>query len=213
MINETVTLEQLYASYSQEGVIAIIAGIIIGCLFVAFFGFRFIKIEIILSAALTGYEFGASNLGLAIGDTELGFDAGIILGIACAVIFGLLAIKIYKAYVYFLGGVFGVIVGLLVPILVLGMLEVPESVGVIAGIVAAVLLAVPAAKLFYKLFKGFYIFSSSIIGMVFASAALSLLIFGENDMAVGVAVLIGVVLSVPAMIFQAKINAGRTLDD
>ena len=209
---ETTGLEQLFETYSMDILIPTFIGLIIGFAFIAFFGYRFLKIEIILSAIFTGYDFGSRTLGLAVGDAVSGVDLGIILGIACAVVFALLSIKIYKWYIYFIGGLFGAIFVFAIGVSV-GAALGSETVGLIVGIILAVLIFVPAAKLFYKIFKPFYIILTSVVGMVFSAIYVALLVFGIDESALSAAMLIGLALSIPAMIFQFRINRGRSFDD
>ena len=68
MVTDTSTLEQIYSQYSALEINTILIGFIIGALLAAFFSFRFLKLSIVISAALTGYEFGAVTLGAALGE-------------------------------------------------------------------------------------------------------------------------------------------------
>lgn len=202
------TLEQLYAETALTDLYIAFAIMAALFLFIAFFGFRFIKIEIILSAAVTGYDLGSGVLATAIGDKIQGFDAGIVLGIACAVVFGLIAIGLYKFYIRFIGGMLGAVIGYMLSVAILSSL-VNEIVSYIVGIVFAIVFAIIVSKLFFKAFKAIFIISSSVVGMTLASACISLIAFSENEVALGAAMLVGLVLSIPAAIAQFRMNRGR----
>jgi len=209
---DTSGLEQLFETYSTDILVPTFIGLIIGFAFIAFFGYRFLKLEIILSAIFTGYDFGSRTLGLAVGDAVSGVDLGIILGIACAVIFALLSLKIYKWYIYFIGGLFGAVFCFALCESV-GMAMESATVGTVVGIILAILVFVPAAKLFYKIFKPFYIILTSVVGMMFSALYVAILVFGINESALSASLLIGLVLAIPAMICQFMINRGRKFDD
>lgn len=205
---ENMTIEQLFAQFPRSELNAAFIGLLIGSLFLAFFGFRFLKLEIVLSAVVAGYEFGADKLGLAIGDAGLGFNLPVILGIACALIFGLLSFKFYKLYIYLVGGAIGAALGFVIPFALIENVVI----SIIVGVILAIVLAILGAKLFYKFFKPIYIFSSSFAGSIMAATYLSLLIFGANESMLGGFIIGGFVLTVVAMIFQFRLNKDRELD-
>ena len=204
---ENMTIEQLFAQFPRSELNAAFIGLLIGSLFLAFFGFRFLKLEIVLSAVVAGYEFGADKLGLAIGDAGLGFNLPVILGIACALIFGLLSFKFYKLYIYLIGGLFGAMLGVIPYALIEN-----AVIRIIVSVICAIIFAIIVAKLVYKFFKPIYIFSSSFAGSIMAATYLSLLIFGANESMIGGFIIGGFVLTVVAMIFQFRLNKDRELD-
>ena len=91
--------EVLFASVAWMDTPTLIASIIL-CLFSAFFSFRFLKLALVISAFYAGYTFGAETVGLGLKDLVPGFDISIIIGILCAIVFALIAVKIYKYFIY-----------------------------------------------------------------------------------------------------------------
>ena len=211
MTSETSQLEELFAQYSTTELNITLIALIIGCLFAAFLGFRFFKFGIVLSAALSGYSFGAVTLGMAVGDTIEGLNSGLFLGLACAVICAILAPTFYVAMIYFYGGMFGAMIGFVVPYLVYTALGL-EVVGIIVGILAAIALVVPAAKLMRAIIKPYVIITTSLLGSCYAAVFFSILVFKTNVTALLISPLVGIALAVIACIVQFKINEGRDID-
>lgn len=200
--------EVLFASVAWMDTPTLIASIIL-CLFSAFFSFRFLKLALVISAFYAGYTFGAETVGLGLKDLVPGFDISIIIGILCAIVFALIAVKIYKYFIYFFGGYIGFVIGLIATMLIFGF----EGPGLIVGLVLSVVLAIFFAKLFYgKLFKPFYIACASFGGMVNA-AIYTALIFSKDLEAMLLAMLVGFALGLPAMICQFRICKDVNTDD
>ena len=214
MGNDTNIFDQLFAGVPDELLFSTVAGMIISCLFMAFFSYKLLKLEIVFSGISLGFSFGHDVLGMAIGESIEGFNVSIVLGIVCAILFALLSIKVYKAFIYLYGGIIGASIGLMFPMLVLEAFLDSAIIPVIVGIVCAIALAVPFAKLFYKkIFKPFYILASSLVGMMYTAMLVAYLIFGDDISVLAVSMIVGIILAIPAAIFQFKINKGRTLDD
>ena len=215
MGNDTNIFDQLFAGIPDELLFSTVAGMIISCLFMAFFSYKLLKLEIVFSGISLGFSFGHDVLGMAIGESIEGFNVSIVLGIVCAILFALLAIKVYKALIYLYGGLIGALLGFAVPMALISAFVDFAIIPIIVGIVCAIAVAVPFAKLFYKkIFKPFYILASSFAGMMFTAMFAAYLILGNDDISVlAVSMLVGLILAIPAMIFQFKINKGRTLDD
>ena len=214
MGNDTNIFDQLFAGVPDELLISTVASLIISFLFIALFSYRLLKLEIVLSGISLGFTFGHDTLGMLIGESIEGFNASIVLGIVCAILFALLAIKVYKALIYLCGGIVGASIGLMFPMLLLEAFIDSAIIPIIVGIVCAIALAVPFAKLFYKkIFKPLYIITASLVGMIYASMLVAYLILGDDASVLAVSAIIGLILAIPAMIFQFKINKGRTLDD
>ena len=57
-----------------------------------------------------------------------------------------------------------------------------------------------------------YIVSTALIGMICASVCAAMLIFGSDEIMLGLSVIIGIVFSVLAMIAQFRMNRGRALE-
>ena len=178
-------------------------------LFTAFFSFKFLKLTLIINAAYFGYGFGTVTLGLGLKELVSGFDLSILLGILCAIVFSLIAVKIYKYFIYFFGGYIGFVIGLILTILFFGL----EGAGLFIGLALAIVLTVVFAKFFYgKLFKPFYIISTSFSGMLSVAVYAALLISKDLE-TMAVATLVGFVLGIPATICQFKICKDITIDD
>ena len=190
-------------------------GLIIGLLFAAFFGFRFFRLSIAVSAAMSGYSFGASTLGVLVEDSISAFDARLVLGCVFAVIFAILAPIFYKAFIYFVGGFFGFAFSLS---LIAGIFVGFDMtlLGTVLGIIVGLLLVVPAAKLLYKIFKPYLIFTTSLVGSFGATYLTVALICGSNTErllgSVGIILAVGAVLFVVALIAQVRMNRGRALN-
>ena len=211
MGSETVTLGQAFADIPASELYPVLIGFIIGSLIAAFFSFRLFKLILVIMGASAGFSFGYVTLGMLISDRISAFDASIIIGIACAVIFAILAPKFYKVLIYLIGGLagFGMGLGLFTGILYsMGY----ETAGDILGVVVGLILVVPVAKLLYRWFKPYLIFMTSLSGSLLAMIFTSLLIFGDNEAAITVFAILGVVLAILAMIVQFRMNRDRELD-
>ena len=208
---ETTTLDQLFTEYSATELNIAFISLILGFLFVAFLGFRFFKLSLIVSGAAWGYSFGMVTVGMIIGDSITAFNAAAIAGIASAIIFAILTPKFYKVVIYVYGGLLGALIGFVVPYATLSAFGF-DVVGLITGIILAIVLAVPGAKLLYRIFKPYIIIGTSILGSIFAMAFVSLLIFRANEIAFEIFVLLGFVLGIFATVVQFKMNKDRELD-
>lgn len=205
------TLSEMLAMFPESSRGAVLIGAIIGALFSAFFGFRFFKLSLVVSFGCAGLVFGYSFFDLMLGDleAEFGFDVAFVIGILCAVILALLAVRIYKASVYLCGGMIGAALGFAIPYAILTALEL-ETVGIIVGIVAAIILAIILGKGFMKMMKPIIIIETSLNGMAIAFEAAAMLLV-TNDVIITVASVVGLLVGLLAIKAQVKMNEGREL--
>lgn len=212
MGSETANLQQAMGQFTTEEIISILPTLVLMGLFIALLSFRFFKIEVTLSALYCGYQFGAFTLGAAIGDSGAGFGASIILGAACAIIFGLLALKFYKALIFITGGLLGGILVFSIAEGVMSLIGIAETMPIV-GAVCALALFVPFAKLFVKAFKPFYIILSSWVGCIILTVSVGILFGVSSETVLGVLTVLSIVLAVFASRIQFKINRGRAAFD
>lgn len=212
MGSETANLQQAMGQFTTEEIISILPTLVLMGLFIALLSFRFFKIEVTLSALYCGYQFGAFTLGAAIGDSGAGFGASIILGVACAIIFGLLALKFYKALIFITGGLLGGILVFSIAEGVMSLIGIAETMPIV-GAVCALALFVPFAKLFVKAFKPFYIILSSWVGCIILTVSVGILFGVSSETVLGVLTVLSIVLAVFASRIQFKINRGRAAFD
>ncbi len=198
---------QLLEQYTPELVIPIMIGIMIGAIIAAFFGCRLFKVSVIVLLASYGFSIG-SSIGVSIGDE--GGILTLVLGIAFAVLFGLIAIKIYKGLIYFIGGTIGAAIGFTIPSYVCIAMGY-EELGNIIGAVVAIIFAILGAKLMLKIFKFLVIIDTALLGSIYSTTALGLILFGENELIAAASVLSGIVLAIVAMKVQFKMNKDREL--
>ena len=208
MGTETI-LANTFEGVPSAMVIPTAIGFIIGCLLAAFFSFRFFKLSIVLIGAFLGFSFGSEDLGMLVSDRIDGVNTSLILGIACALVFAILAPKFYKICIYLLGGIIGGAIGYMLTLNVL--VALGSSVRIII-IPISLILAFFGAKLVYRFFKPYLIISSSIIGSICAATLTATLIFGENEIVTGIFAILGLILSIVAMRAQFRMNRGRSLD-
>ena len=208
MGSETI-LANTFEGVSSAAVIPTAIGSIIGFLLLAFFSFRFFKLGIVLIGAFLGFSFGSADLGMLVSDRIDSFDPSLVLGITCALVFAILAPKFYKLCIYLLGGIIGGAIGYMLTLNVL--VALGSSVRIII-IPISLILAFFGAKLLYRFFKPYLIISSSIIGSICAATLTATLIFGENEIVTGIFAILGLILSIVAMIAQFRMNRGRSLD-
>ena len=202
---------ELLATLPAELHVPYLIGVVIGALISAFFGFRLFKLSVVLSFASFGFLLGNSVLGTALGDGVEGANVALILGIALAVVFGLIALKIYKAMIYFAGGMFGAVFGFIIPAMIFYAFEL-EIVGLIVGLVLAVVFAILCAKGFMKIMKPLVIIDTAIGGMMLAFEALATIILGANVLGfIGIVYLVGLIAGIFAAKTQFKMNKGREL--
>ena len=201
--------EELFMSmFSYMDTPTLIASIVLSVLS-AFFGFKYLKLLLVINAFASGYTFGSSTLGLGLKDLIPGFDLSIVVGILCAIIFALIAVKLYKYLVYFLGGYFGFVIGVIISSLTIGL----EGVGALICFILSIAFAILFAKLFYgKLFKPFYIISSSFNGMSNAAIYTAFLVSHDFETMI-LATLIGIPLGIIAMICQFRSCRDLTTED
>lgn len=207
-------LEQFLALIPQEVLLPTIIGMICGAIFSAFFTVRFFKLTVTLSAICSGFEFGYTLFVLIAGENIEGipFDLGLLVGLAFAIIFGILALRVYKVLVYACGGIYGALLGFAIPCLILTSLGY-ALIGMLVGLVLAIVLAIVGAKLLFKCFKPLLIFFSSVYGMGLALGCVSILVFGANDIAFAIAYLLGFIPAIFAMKVQSRLNEDRELFD
>ena len=186
-------------------------GMILSSLFLAFLSFRFYKPLIVLEMALMGYGLGAEGLGALVSEETFGFSVAPIFGIAVAIILAIFSLKIYKAMIYFIGGMFGFLIGMLIPTLIFEAFGL-DWVGAIVGLIVGVLLARPGAKLLMKIMKPLYIFFSSIGSMTTAFYYLGAIIVGEESGLMTIFSLVGLVLGFFAMRVQTNMNKDRAFE-
>lgn len=204
-------IDMLFAGIPEESLIPYALGFVLGCLLSAFFSFRFFKLAIVLSGLAFGYSFGYATLGMLLGDRIGSFNAPLVLGIACAVVFGILAPKFYKALIYFIGGVAGFVIGFALAGGILAAFDYGAASNIV-GFVAGVFVAVFFAKLVYKFFKVYIILTSAFIDSFLAAIVLSSLLFGGNEIAMVVFAILGILLGFVAARAQFKMNSGRDLN-
>lgn len=186
-------------------------GVILSSLFLAFLSFRFYKPLIVLEMALMGFGFGSELLGALVSEETFGFSVAPIFGIAVAIILAIFSIKIYKGLIYFLGGMMGFLIGMLIPTLIFEAFGL-DLVGLIVGLIVGVLLARPGAKLMMKIMKPLYIFFSSLSGMTNALYYLGLVLVGEESDLMMIFSLAGLALGIYAMTVQSKMNKDRAFE-
>ena len=208
MGTETI-LANTFEGVPSAMVIPTAIGFIIGCLLAAFFSFRFFKLNIVLIGAFLGFSFGSEDLGMLVSDRIDGFNASLVLGIACALVFAILAPKFYKLCIYLLGGIIGGVIGFM---LTRSILLALDTATVLIMIPVALVFAFLGAKLLYRFFKPYLIISSSLIGSICAATITATLIFGENEVVTGLFAVLGLILSIVAMRAQFRMNRGRSLD-
>ena len=208
MGTETI-LANTFEGVPSAMVIPTAIGFIIGCLLAAFFSFRFFKLSIVLIGAFLGFSFGSEDLGMLVSDRIDGFNASLVLGIACALVFAILAPKFYKLCIYLLGGVLGGVIGFM---LTRSILLALDTATVLIMIPVALVFAFFGAKLLYRFFKPYLIISSSLIGSICAATITATLLFGENEVVTGLFAVLGLILSIVAMRAQFRMNRGRSLD-
>ena len=196
---------------AQQDVAPFLIGAIIGALFAAFFAFRFFKLSLIVSGAFLGYSIGSVTLDMLLSDRITEFNASLVLGLICAVLFAIIVPKFYKLCIYLIGGYLGFFLGIAIVAPVLTAFGY-EDIGAIVGVVAGIVLIFPAAKIFVRLFKPYLILSTSFGGSMIAAICTSLLIFGDNAVAILAFALVGLVLTVISAAAQFKMNEDRAFD-
>ena len=204
-------LSEYMALFPGMDTTSFLIGAIVGAILSAFFGFRLFKFSLVVSFASGGFVAGYSLFSLIFPDgiEGIAFDLGLFVGLALAIILGILAVKIYKAAIYLVGGAWGALLGFVIPFFIFEAMELP-LVGVLVGIALAVLMAILCAKGFMKLMKVMVILETALGGMALALEALAILL-NLNDTVVGVAFAVGFVLGIPAAVYQFKANKGVPL--
>lgn len=135
------------------------------CLVFALYGFKLFRLAVILSGALVGYTVGSVELPLLIGDTIKLNNNGLVLGIVCAVLLSLLAIKLLKL-VIFISAFFGAYVsGGFLSYLFLDGIEVSAAKNIISFAIT-IAYAIVIAYLTCRFFKYIYIVYCAIGGMI-----------------------------------------------
>lgn len=205
------TLNEYMALFPDMDMTGFLIGAIVGALISAFFGFRLFKFSVVVSFASFGFWLGYMPFSVAFpeGVEGVNFDIGLIVGLALAVILGILALKIYKGMIYLVGGMLGALLGFVIVFFVFDALEL-TIVGIVLGIAVAVLLAILFAKGFMKLMKVVVILETAMGGMALAfEAAATLLV--ANESVILAASFVGFLVGIPAAVYQFKANKGVPL--
>lgn len=213
------TLERTYKMGNTENItlaelltpdmIPFIIGMIVGLAIVAFFGFKLLRIELVIAGAIIGYSIGSTTLVALVGDSITGVNIALILGIVCAVIGVLLSAKVYRLMIFVYGGLIGYVVGtVLFPGMVAGFTSLPVSAETLVTVMSVVV-GIIFAFVIYRLFKPLYIISTSIFGMLCVGTLTLALISGGNETASGIGAIVGLVIGVFAMIHQFKANRDK----
>lgn len=204
-------LSEYMALFPEMDSTSFLIGAIIGALISAFFGFRLFKISVVISLASAGFTLGYTIFYVIApeGVDGVAFDFGLIVGLALAIVSGLIAIKLYKAMIYLVGGAWGALVGFVIPFFIFEAMELP-LVGVLVGIALAVLMAILFAKGFMKLMKVLVILETALGGMALAFEAAAMLVT-TDDTLVLVASAVGLFVGILAAVYQFKVNKGRAL--
>ena len=205
------TLNEYMTLFPDMNMTAFLIGAIVGSLISAFFGFRLFKLSVVVSFGSLGFVLGCVLFSIAFpeGVEGISFDIGLIVGIALAIIFGLVALKIYKGMIYLAGGMLGALLGFVIVFYIFDALGL-TVVGIVLGLAVAVLLAILFAKGFMKLMKVMVIIETSLVGMSVAfEAAATLLV--ANESVILVASFVGFLVGIPAAVYQFKANKGVPL--
>lgn len=188
---------ELSAADLKELIIPLIfVGIIFGLL--AFFGFRFLKIEICITGALVGFSTGITLLGNSVHEAW-----ATIISIALAVIGVLLSAKIYKVMVFIYSFIIALAGGTAMFTPFINNLFETDANGAII-ILLSVLLAIVVAYITCRIFKPLYILLTAFGGMLTAFTAFALVIAPESDTFITVMMILGLLTGIPAAIKQFK---------
>ena len=207
MGSETMTVEQLYSVFSKTEINIALISIAIGCLFVAFFSFRLLKVTVIIEMVCLGFLYGVGQFSMLTGDVKIGLAVGVLLAIIC----GVLSLKFFKVMIYLYGALMGALFGFVFTYELFFYLGL-ESVGTVVSLIVAVLLAMVASVLLYKYFKPYVIIGTSLSASSMALSALHIVIFGGSESLFVVFEIAGFVLGIFAAITQFKMNEGYELD-
>ena len=206
------TLSEYMAMFPGMDATAFLIGSIIGALTVAFFGFRLFKLSLFISFAAGGFTIGYTAFSLVFpeGIEGLGFDAGLIVGLALALILGILSVKLYKALIYFVGGAWGAMLGFIIPYMILFAFE-QETIGIIVGAVVAIVLAIIFAKGLMKAMKYIVIIETALGGMAMAFESAAMLVFGDAEYISAISYMAGLIIGIFAVKLQLNMNKDRDL--
>ena len=205
------TLSEYMYYFPNMDVTSFMIGSLIGALISAFFGFRLFKLSVVVSSASGGFLLGYAGFDFIFpeGIAGVGFDVGLVVGLLFAVIIGIVAIKVYKGLIYFVGGLFGVMLGFFIPWSLLTMAG-HEMIGIVVGVVLAVVLAILCAKGFMKLMKPLVIIETALGGMALAFESVAILLTPDESI-VTLATFLGLIVGIFAAKYQFSINQGREL--
>ena len=169
------------------------------CVFLALFGFKFLKIEICVFGALFGYTIGAVEIANFVGDA-LAPALITVISIALAIIGVLLSAKVYKIMVFIYAAYGAYYAGTILFSMFIEGLQGYEAVITLLS----VLFAIVSAYITCKFFKPIFIILTSVGGMVLALVALALVISPESETVMSVMMIVGLILGVFAAIKQFK---------
>ena len=190
---------------SSESLVGLTVPLIITGLlfaFLAFFGFKFLKIEICILGALIGYVIGSVEIGALLGDSVHNAVV-VIISIALAIVGMLISAKIYKIMVFIYVAIGAYAAGSVIFELFINNLFESDANGTIVTVLS-ILFAIVIAHIFCKFFKPLYILASAFGGMVMSFTAFALVIAPENDTFLSIMMIIGLVIGLFAAIKQFK---------
>ncbi len=174
------------------------------CVFLAFFSYKLFKLFVFLGGAAAGFFIGSTFIAGLL-SSSLDFEyLNIICGVACALIFGGLALPLYKLFI-FLGGAG---IGFLITSSVVSLLFANQEGGneTVVLIISAVG-AIAFGIIFLKLFKPLYIVFTAIPYSLSAVLSLATWILGISPIALIISIIGGLVLGVFAAKKQFAMNS------
>ena len=188
----------------------IILGALLGCIVLAFYGYRILKFALVAIGAIGFGVLGnmiLAPLALgAMGEVSTDFNLAVIIGLVCAAIGALLINFLYKLAIFVSGAAVGYYIGTFVYVWLAGRFTdvaffAEEYAPIVVGAVCALLVGL----LFLFLFKFVYILSTSVGGMVSAGYVLATsIVTVPNPVVTYVCLGLGLVVGIIALVHQFK---------
>lgn len=185
--------------YGNPALLAACFGAALACLVYALFGFKLLRISVVLMGAVTGYYVGAYQLPLFIGDAIKWDSQPIVLGSVCALTLAIMAVKLCKTVIFISSFFSAYTAGILLAVKLLNNLNGVSAFKNILTYVIAISYSIIVAYLICKFFKHIYIAYCSIGGMI--GFIFSLMIPLE-------AVKSGIILDISALLFGIGLLLG-----
>lgn len=175
------------------------------------YSYKLFKLEMTVACLIFGFNVGNSALpsllSLFVDELPDAIYMPYLLGIICAIVFGVLINVLYKFVVFATGAILGATVGFfVVPMMATNIEFLSSQIGYWA---AVAVFAIIAGVIVLFIFRPFYIVVTSLVGGAGVGALLSIMLMPKESAISIVIFLFGIIFGIVGMIYQLKTTKGK----